>query len=98
MSNKVDIGDLENFLPIWISDHLGEKSYMANEVTRLPSSHKEDSPSLDVRPSADVFPPTEKETNTMSQCDMDCLRESYSFQTSFRIRLPEANETIAPTH
>ena len=82
MSSKADVGDLENSLSSWIFDHLGENSYMASEVTRLPSSPREDTPSPEVRPSADVLPSIEKKTNSMTQGDLDCLRESYSFPPS----------------
>ena len=66
MSSKADVEDLENFLPSWISDHLGEKSYMADEGTRLPSSPMEDTSSPEVRPSVDVLLLIKKETNTMT--------------------------------
>ena len=46
MSSKVDVGDLENFLPSWISDHLGEKSYMADKVNQLALSPRKDSSSF----------------------------------------------------
>ena len=90
MSSKADVGDLENSLPSWISNHLGEKSYMADEITRLSSSPRKGSPSLEVKPSADVLPPIEKETNTMTQGHLDRLKESYSFPPRLQIRLPEA--------
>ena len=66
MSNKADVGDFENFLPSWISDHLGEKLYLANEVTQFPSSHRKDTPSPEVRPLDNVLSSIERETNTMS--------------------------------
>ncbi|GFZ18458.1 hypothetical protein Acr_27g0001970 [Actinidia rufa] len=58
MSSRFDMVDLENSLPSWISDHLGEKSYMDDEVTRLPSSPKEDPSSLEGSPSV-ALPPIE---------------------------------------
>ena len=51
MSNNVDVGDLENTFPSWISDHLGERSYMTTEVTqsspRKDSSDSKGSPLID---------------------------------------------------
>ena len=82
MSSKVDVGDLENSLPSWILDHLGEKSYMADKVTQLPSSPREDPPSPEVRPSVDAFPPTERKTNIMTRGELGRLRESFSFPPS----------------
>ena len=38
MSGKIEVGDLESTIPSWISDHLGERSYMTIEVTQYPSS------------------------------------------------------------
>ncbi|GFS34998.1 hypothetical protein Acr_00g0037230 [Actinidia rufa] len=40
---------------------------------------------------------TARETNTMTQGELDCLRESCSFPSSVQIRFPKANETIAST-
>ena len=71
---------------------------MADEITQLPSSLRKDTPSLEVRPSADDLPPIERETNTMSQGELDCLKELFSFPSIFQIRLPKADETIASTH
>ncbi|GFZ15638.1 hypothetical protein Acr_25g0000470 [Actinidia rufa] len=47
MSNRADVGDLENSLPYWISKHLGEKSYMTDEVNQLHSSPFEEPPLRD---------------------------------------------------
>ena len=47
MFSRVDIGDLENlgnFLPSWISEPLGEKLYMIDEVNQLPSLPPKESP------------------------------------------------------
>ena len=48
MSGRSDVEDIENLgdsLPSWISDHLGEKTYMADEVNQLPlPPPKESSP------------------------------------------------------
>ena len=106
MSSRTDVGDLENSLPSWISDHLGEKSYMADKVNQLPLSPGKDHPSPEVRPSTDAsevkpsvdaLPPIEREANTMSQGKPDRLRESFFFPPNIQIRLLEVNETIAST-
>ena len=51
-----------------------------------------DTPSPEVRPSANVLPPIEKETNTMTQGDLDRLIESNSFSPNLQIRLLETND------
>ena len=94
MSGNADVGDLGNSLPSWIFDHLGSKSYMSAKVTQLPSSHKEDPLSPKGSPSVDIRPPLERETNTMTQGELDHLRESYSFLDGIQIRLHEVGETI----
>ena len=51
MSNSADVKDLENLglenlgdsLPSWVSEHLGEKSFMSDEVHQFPSSPLEGS-------------------------------------------------------
>ena len=79
---------------------------MADEVNQLPLSPREDLPSPEVRSSTDTFEfrpsayalsPIERETNTMSQGKLDCLKESISFPSNIQIRLLEANEIIAST-
>ena len=97
MSGNVEVGDLENTLLSWISDHLGERSYMKIEVTQYPSSLREDpfdnkgSPSVGTRP-------LPKKTNIMTQHELDRLRESCSFPSGVQIRLSEVDETIVSTH
>ncbi|GFZ19668.1 hypothetical protein Acr_28g0003730 [Actinidia rufa] len=87
-------------MPSWISDHLGEKSFMANEVTQLSSSTMG---SLGKIPLVQRVvpqlspPPYERKTNIMTQDEMDHLRESHSFPPSIQIRLPKKDETIAST-
>ncbi|GFY95689.1 hypothetical protein Acr_10g0010740 [Actinidia rufa] len=76
---KAKQSNLENSLPSWIVDHLGEKSFMANEVTQPPSSPREDPPSLEGSPSVATPLPFEKETNITTQDELDHLRESHSF-------------------
>ncbi|GFY91687.1 hypothetical protein Acr_08g0000830 [Actinidia rufa] len=59
MSNRAHVGD-SNSLPSWISDHLGEKSYMEDEVIRLHSSPREDPSSPESSPSV-ALPLIERE-------------------------------------
>ena len=73
MSSKADVGDLENSLPSWISDDLGEKSYMADEVTQLTSSSIEDPPNPEVRPSVEALLPIERETNIMTMGELEVM-------------------------
>ena len=70
---------------------------MASEDTQLPFCLRIDTPSPEVKPSTDDLPLIEKETNTMSQGELDCLRKLFSFPSSIQIRLLEADETIAST-
>ncbi|PSS08000.1 Platelet-derived growth factor receptor beta like [Actinidia chinensis var. chinensis] len=97
MSSKADVVNLENSLPSWISDHLGEKSFKEDEVIQLPFSPKEDPPSPEGSPSVAISSPIEREINIMTQDEQDCLRETHSFPPSIQIRLPEEDETIAST-
>ena len=75
MSNSADVGDLENLgdsLPSWVSEHLGEKLFMSDEVHQLSSSPPKGSPlkddSLDYRvePEMSTTSPLEKEVNVMT--------------------------------
>ena len=84
MSGEVTEDDLENSLPSWISDHLGERSYMEEVVNEYPSSPKKDSPGNDGDPLMDIRPPPERETNTMTQGELDHLREPCSFPAGFK--------------
>ncbi|GFZ14704.1 hypothetical protein Acr_24g0008940 [Actinidia rufa] len=70
---------------------------MANEVTQLPSSLGEDPSSPEGSPSIATPALVERETNIMTQDELDHLRESHSFPLSVQIRLPEDDETIAST-
>ena len=103
MSSKVNVVNLENSLPSWIFDHLGEKpfmvdeSFMADKVTQLPSLPKENPPSPKGSPLVATPPPVERETNIMTQDELDLFRESHSFSPSVQIRLPKEDETIAST-
>ncbi|GFZ00893.1 hypothetical protein Acr_14g0005280 [Actinidia rufa] len=70
---------------------------MEDEVTRLPSSPREDPSSAEGSPSVDHLPPIEREINIMTQDKIDCLRESCYISLGIKIRLLEANETIVST-
>ena len=69
MSNRADVRD-SNSLPSWISDHLGEKSYMEDEVTRLPSLPKENPSSPESSPLA-IYPLVQREVNIMTSEDLE---------------------------
>ncbi|GFZ04977.1 hypothetical protein Acr_17g0005490 [Actinidia rufa] len=71
---------------------------MADEVAQLPSSPREDPPSLEASLSVTTPPSIERETNIMTKDELDSLIESFSFHSSVQIRLPEEDETIASTH
>ena len=60
MSGNVNVRDVENTLPSWISDYLGECSYMDTEVTEYPSSPREDSPGNEGDPSVNIRLPLER--------------------------------------
>ncbi|GFY93632.1 hypothetical protein Acr_09g0000780 [Actinidia rufa] len=89
MSFNTNLGgeESEQSLPSWISDHLGAKSYI-DETTQSTSSpiptnsSKMDTSSLT------------KESNVMSQADLDNLRTTYSFPQGVRLRIPGDGETI----
>ncbi|GFS38695.1 hypothetical protein Acr_00g0058930 [Actinidia rufa] len=75
MFNNVDIRNLENTLPSWISDHLGELSNMMTKVIQYPSSPRENSFNSEGSPSIDTRPPLERYTNIMTRGKLDCLQE-----------------------
>ena len=79
MSGRDDIGDLESSLSCWISEHVGEKSFMTNEVNQLPSSPQKESSDHGEDPTIDNRLPPEKEVNIMTQGDLDRLKESCIF-------------------
>ncbi|GFZ11316.1 hypothetical protein Acr_22g0007140 [Actinidia rufa] len=89
MSFNTNLGgeESEQSLPSWISDHLGAKSYI-DETTQSTSSpiptnsSKMDTSSLT------------KESNVMSQADLDNLGTTYSFPQGVRLRIPGDGETI----
>ncbi|GFS38366.1 hypothetical protein Acr_00g0057070 [Actinidia rufa] len=61
-SRKVaDIGDLDNSLPSWVSKHLGEKSFMTDELNELLSSPPKESSDLGEDPEMENRPPPERE-------------------------------------
>ena len=106
MFSRVDIGDLENlgnFLPSWISEPLGEKLYMIDEVNQLPSSPPKESPLRDDSsnhkedPEMNTSSPLEKEINVMTQGGLGRMREVYSFPAGIQAKIPEEGETILST-
>ncbi|GFY97360.1 hypothetical protein Acr_11g0016660 [Actinidia rufa] len=90
MSFNTNLGgeESEQSLPSWISDHLGAKSYIdeTNQSTSSPpiptNSSKMDISSLN------------KESNVMSQAELDNLGTTYSFPQGVRLRIPGDGETI----
>ena len=81
MFGEVTVEDLENSLPFWISDHLGDCSFMEIEVKDYPASPKEDlnKPVGGLPIVEDTWSPPEKETNIMTQDELDYLEELSSF-------------------
>ena len=96
MSSRSELGDLENLedsLPSWTFEHLGEESsYMANKVNQLPSSPRENPPRVDppeVSPQDDsldhedhgtvTHTPLENFPSIITQGNLDHLRMTYSF-------------------
>ncbi|GFZ06719.1 hypothetical protein Acr_18g0008890 [Actinidia rufa] len=103
MSNRTDLGnDLED-LPSWVSEHLGERP-MFDESNPLPSfegdlpeaSLPEDPSCLGGNPEVDAQTPLTIE-NTMTQEDLNRLKEMYSFPTGIQTRVPSQGETILST-
>ena len=94
MSGRADVGDLDNSLPSWVSEHLGETSFMTNEVNQLPSYPPEESPPRDEssdhggNPKIDTRTPLENKFNIMTQGDLDRLRESCFFPSRIQARIP----------
>ena len=70
---------------------------MTDEVTQLPSSPRKDTPSPEVRPLADDLPSIERETNTISQDEMDHLRELFFFPSNIQIKLLDVDKTTVST-
>ncbi|GFZ21686.1 hypothetical protein Acr_29g0008480 [Actinidia rufa] len=89
MSFNTNLGgeESEQSLPSWISDHLGAKSYI-DETTQYTSSPIPTS-SLSMDTSS-----LTKESNVMSQVDLDNLGTTYSFPPGVRLRIPGDGETI----
>ncbi|GFZ13028.1 hypothetical protein Acr_23g0014130 [Actinidia rufa] len=89
MSFNTNLGgeESEQSLPSWISDHLGAKSYI-DETTQYTSSPiPTSSLSMDT-------PSLTKESNVMSQADLDNLGTTYSFPPGVRLRISGDGETI----
>ncbi|GFZ01917.1 hypothetical protein Acr_15g0005260 [Actinidia rufa] len=93
MSSKtiLENEESEQSLPSWISDHLGGRSYIdeTNQSPLFPpiltNSPKMDTSSLN------------KESNVMSQAELDNLGATYSFPSGVRLRIPGDGETILST-
>ena len=89
MSSRADVGDLDNSLLSWVSEHLGEKSFMTDEVNGLPSSPQEESFDHGENPEMENRPPPEREVSIMTQGKLNHLRESCSFLSGIQARLPK---------
>ena len=76
MFDRTNLGDLENSLPSWISDHLGKKSYMKDYVNMSPSSPNRVFSSSEGSPLGISLPLSEEEKITTLD-ELDRLRESY---------------------
>lgn len=94
MSSKTNLGneESEQSLPSWISDHLGRKSYI-DETNQSPSFP----PILINSPKMDTSSLT-KESNVMSQAELDNLGATYSFPPGVRLRIPGDGEPILSAH
>ncbi|GFZ19284.1 hypothetical protein Acr_27g0010230 [Actinidia rufa] len=90
MSSKTILGneESEQSLPSWISDHLGGRSYI-DETNQSPSFL----PVLTTSPKMDTSS-LNKESNVMSQAELDNLGATYSFSPGVRLRIPGDGETI----
>ncbi|GFS34965.1 hypothetical protein Acr_00g0037000 [Actinidia rufa] len=90
MFSKTNLGgeESEQFLPSWISDHLGTKSYI-DETSQSPSS-----PPIPTNSSKMDTSSLNKESNVMSQAELDNLGTTYSFPQGVRLRIPGDGETI----
>ncbi|GFS36972.1 hypothetical protein Acr_00g0049020 [Actinidia rufa] len=93
MFSKTNLGgeESEQSLPSWISDHLGAKSYI-DEMSQSPSFP----PISPNSPEMDTSSLT-KESNVMSQAELDKLGSTYSFSSGVRLRIPRDGETILST-
>ncbi|GFS35086.1 hypothetical protein Acr_00g0037720 [Actinidia rufa] len=89
MSFNTNLGgeESEQSLPSWISDHLGAKSYIDETTQYTSSSIPTSSLSMDTSSLT-------KESNVMSQVDLDNLGTTYSFPPGVRLRIPGDGETI----
>ncbi|GFZ00652.1 hypothetical protein Acr_14g0002870 [Actinidia rufa] len=90
MFSKTNLGgeESEQSLPSWISDHLGAKSYI-DETSQSPSF-----PPISPNSSEMDTSSLTKESNVMSQAELDKLGSTYSFPSGVRLRIPGDGETI----
>ncbi|PSS08070.1 hypothetical protein CEY00_Acc18432 [Actinidia chinensis var. chinensis] len=99
MSSRINLGDgeLGNSLPSWVSDNLGRKSYITDEVNQSPSSGSPTDNSFVYTeyPKMDTSNLT-KETSVMTQGDLDKLREKYSFPPGSNLGSSEKARLLYP--
>ncbi|GFZ06996.1 hypothetical protein Acr_18g0011660 [Actinidia rufa] len=91
MSFNTNLGgeESEQSLPSWISDHSrGEVIYRRNEPVYLISTNTKQIPQKMDTSSLN------KESNVMSQAELDNLGTTYSFPQGVRLRIPGDGETI----
>ncbi|GFS29022.1 hypothetical protein Acr_00g0005020 [Actinidia rufa] len=75
MSSEVIVDNLENSLPSWRSDQLGERSYIETIVIEYPSLPREDSFENEEGLLVDVRPPPEREMDIMTQSQWHLAEE-----------------------
>ncbi|GFS45362.1 hypothetical protein Acr_00g0095770 [Actinidia rufa] len=68
---------------------------MTDEISQWPSSPMEGSP--EESPLITIHPSVEKKTNIMTLEELNALRDTYSFPSGVKIRLPDEGETITST-
>ncbi|GFS37956.1 hypothetical protein Acr_00g0054870 [Actinidia rufa] len=104
MSSEKIITDVENYLPSWISDHLGvyhamdpyvKEDLASTSVRSNPPQEGTTQPIDDPQPIRDEIPLLKKKTNIMTQEELGHSRESCLFPTGIQMRLPAVGETIA---
>ncbi|GFZ15877.1 hypothetical protein Acr_25g0002860 [Actinidia rufa] len=83
MPCKTEVGDFENSLPSWVSEHLGETS-MTDEVDQYPPPPSEESSPREKLSEIEVPSSPATELNIMTQGNLDCLRETCSFPSGSR--------------
>ncbi|GFZ15876.1 hypothetical protein Acr_25g0002850 [Actinidia rufa] len=100
MSTRINLedGELGHSLPSWVSDLLGGKSYITDDVNQSPSSPLKGSPMDNSSDYSEMDTSNlTKETSVMSQGDLDKLREKYSLPFGIQLRILEEGKTILST-